>query len=205
MNSHRAAGSLITGCVLFMLLLVGCGSDTETNSDPATETDPVIDIAPVTDATDTSTASTSDAPTAGAVTGAAICQRLTTDSVAADLGVEVTAAVPDDSATPQCAYEYTTDTGATSNLTVAFMRPADVGGRTGVDASDFTLGINRAFAGDDEQEVDAGEAAVRLSGSGIHVGVLRVGDQVYTLIVPVDDAEPTAVETLIGTMATTLG
>ncbi|HYN33923.1 MAG TPA: hypothetical protein VES40_14965 [Ilumatobacteraceae bacterium] len=195
MTSLRTAGDLIVAGVIATLLLVGCGSDSEANSDPATEVDPVAASTPVTDA----------APTAGVVTGAAICQQLTTESVATDLGVEVTAAVPDDSATPQCAYEYTNDTGSTSNLTVAFMRPADVGGRTGVDAYDFTLGINRAFAGDDEQEVDAGDDAVRLSGSGVHVGVLRVGDQVYTLIVPVDDAEPTAVETLIGTMATTLG
>ncbi len=139
------------------------------------------------------------------MTGSEICERLSADMVATDLGVEVTAAVPDDSATPQCAYEYTNATGGTSNLTVAFMRPEDVGGRTGSDAYEFTLGINRAFAGDDEEPVDAGDAAVRLGGSGIQVGIVQVGDQVYTLLVPGDDAEPTAVDTLIASMATTLG
>jgi hypothetical protein len=121
--------------------------------------------------------------------------------VAEALDLEVTDAVTDDSATPQCAYEYTNDTGATSNLTVASMRPADVGGLTGPDAYDVTVDVNRAFAPDDAQAVDAGDEAVRLSGSALHSGVLRIGDQVYTVVVPAVDAEPATIETLLATMA----
>jgi hypothetical protein len=195
---------LLVGAVMSIALGTGCGSDTDTGADA---TDPTAIDVTDTAAAGTTATSAVDAASAGgaATTGSEICERLTADAVAADLDLEVTAAVPDDSTTPQCAYEYASDTGATSNLTVAFMRPEDVAGRTGSDAYEFTLDINRAFAGDDEEVVDAGDEAVRLGGSGIHVGVVRVGDEVYTLLVPADDAEPAAIERLIATMATTLG
>jgi len=139
-------------------------------------------------------------------TGAEICARLTLDSVAADLGLDVVAAEPDDSSTPQCAYNYTNGSGMASNLTVAAMRPEDVGGAIGSDAFDLVLEVNRGMGGDiEEQEIDAGDGAVRLTGPALHVGVLRVGDHVYTLIAPAGDVEVDAIDSLIGTMATALG
>ncbi len=155
---------------------------------------------------------TPDAPTAPsdqteALDAASICERLTIASVAADTGLDVVLATPDDSATPQCAYEYANDTGGVSNLTVASMRSEDVGGATGQDAFDFVVQTNSAAAADDmeTQEVSAGDAAVRLSGSTVHVGVVQVDKRVLTVIIPVDDVGSDAVDRLIGTMATALG
>jgi len=147
-------------------------------------------------------------PAADPLTGTQICERLTVDAVAAVTGLDITRATPDDTATPQCAYEYVNSSGGTSNLTVASMRAEDVGGLSGAAAFDFVLQINRSIAGDtdvDEQEISAGDAATRLSGESMHLGVLQVGNQVLTLIVPADDAKSDAVDGLVATMATALG
>lgn len=193
-------------------IVAGCGSDDA--AEPAGDAD-TADVSSTADDTtvDSSSATSADTPAntsaadASTPTGEEICARLTIDSVAADIGLDVIAAEPDDTATPQCAYDYTNESGATSNLTVAAMRPEDVGGATGSEAFETVVEINRSLAGDDvdEQEIDAGDGAVRLSGPALHLGIVRVGDHVYTLIVPAGDAEIDAVDRLIGTMATTLG
>lgn len=193
-------------------IVAGCGSDDA--AEPAGDTDTAGVSSTADDTTvDSSSATSADTPAntsaadASTPTGEEICARLTIDSVAADIGLDVIAAEPDDTATPQCAYDYTNESGATSNLTVAAMRPEDVGGATGSEAFEMVVEINRSLAGDDvdEQEIDAGDGAVRLSGPALHLGIVRVGDHVYTLIVPAGDAEIDAVDRLIGTMATTLG
>lgn len=170
-------------------VLGGCGSD---------------NAATTPDATTVSSSKPTDQTVA--LDATSICERLTVDSVAADTGLDVVLATPDDSATPQCAYEYTNDTNGVSNLTVASMRSEDVGGLTGRDAFDFVVEINTAIAGADAeiQEVTAGDSAVRLSGSSLHLGVVQVGERVLTVIIPVDDVESDAVDRLIGTMATAL-
>lgn len=141
-----------------------------------------------------------------AISGEEICERLTVASVAADTGLDVVRATPDDEATPQCAYEYTTDTGGVSNLTVASMRSEDVDGLTGSAAFDFVVQINESIAGDgaETHEVSAGDNAIRLSGTSLHLGVVQLGDRVLTLIIPVDDVKSDGVDSLIATMATTL-
>ena len=173
-----------------IIVLSACGSDGDTGGTGGSSEANVA-------ATDTDT---------DVLSGAVICERLSVDSVAADTGLDVTRAVPDDSGTPNCAYEYNNDTGAVSNLTVASMQPADMGGLTGSEAYDFVVGINEAVAGDgaETQEVSAGDAAIRISGSSMQLGVLQVGDQVLTLIIPAVDVGPDAVDRLIATMATTL-
>lgn len=181
--------------------LAACGSDGDSTS--ATETSALSSVL----STDGSTTDDSGATT-DPLTGKQICERLTIASVAADTGLDVTTATPDDSSTPQCAYEFTRSSGGTSNLTVASMRPEDVGGLSGSAAFDYVVKVNKAIAGDtgvDEQEVAAGDAAIRLSGAALHLGVLQVGDQVLTLIVPADDVQTDAVDHLISTMATALG
>jgi hypothetical protein len=184
---------------LSLVMLASCGGSSGSSADPTAPT------APTAPTDGTVVESGQSAPNAPTMTGVEICRQLTVESVASALDLAVTAAVADDSATPQCAYEYTNDTGGTSNLTVASMRPADVGGLTGSEAYDVTVDVNRAFAPNDEQAVDAGDEAVRLSGSALHAGILRIGDQVYTVIVPTVDAEPAAIETLLATMATSFG
>jgi len=186
---------VLSAAIIVLAALSACGSDGDTGGSSGSSEASVT----VTD-TDTDTGT-------GVLSGAVICERLSVDSVAADTGLDVTRAVPDDSATPSCAYEYNNDTGAVSNLTVASMQPADMGGLTGSEAYDFVVGINEAVAGDgaESQEVSAGDAAIRISGSGVQLGVLQVGDQVLTLIIPGADVAPDAVDQLIATMATTLG
>lgn|GEM_PF-2360032 len=184
---------VLTAAIIALVALSACGSDGDAGDTggsseatvAATDTDTDIDV----------------------LSGAVICERLSVDSVAADTGLDVTRAVPDDSGTPQCAYEYNNDTGAVSNLTVASMQPADMGGLTGSEAYDFVVEINETVAGDgaESQEVSAGDAAIRISGSGVQLGVLQVGDQLLTLIIPGADVAPDAVDQLITTMATTLG
>jgi len=183
---------VLTAVTLVVVALSACGSDGDAvnsgdNGEPS-------------EATATATAT-------DVLSGAVICERLSVDSVAADTGLDVTRAVPDDSGTPQCAYEYNNDTGAVSNLTVASMQPRDMGGLTGTEAYDFVVSINEAVAGDgaETQAVSAGDAAIRISGSAVQLGVLQVGDQVLTLIIPGPDVAPDAVDRLIATMATTLG
>lgn len=181
--------------VLAAAALNACGSDDDVGTSSAAET--TATSAAPNEQTDDST---------DALSAEVICERLSIASVAADTGLDIVRATPDDSATPQCAYEYTSDTGDISNLTVASMRPADVGGLTGSDAFDLVVGINESIAGDgaDTQEVSAGDAALRISGASLHLGVVQVGDRVLTLIIPVDDVESDAVDRLIATMATTL-
>jgi len=193
---------VLTAATIALVALSACGSD----GDPGDTGDTGGSSEATVAATDTDTDIDTDTDT-DVLSGAVICERLSVDSVAADTGLDVTRAVPDDSGTPNCAYEYNNDTGAVSNLTVASMQPADMGGLTGSEAYDFVVGINEAVAGDgaETQEVSAGDAAIRISGSGVQLGVLQVGDQVLTLIIPGADVASDSVDQLIATMATTLG
>jgi hypothetical protein len=190
--------------IVTMVAIAGCGSDTGSEPAEVADTSAVSTAGRSADGTATDESSAESSAT---LSGAEICERLNIDSVAADLGLDVVAVEPDDTGTPQCAYDYTNASGMTSNLTVAAMRPEDVGGATGADAFDLVVDVNRGLGGDDTdvQEIDAGDGAVRMTGPALHFGVVRVGDHVYTLIVPAGDAEVDAVDHLIGTMATTLG
>ena len=189
--------------VVLTAVVIGAAALTACGSDDAGDSTPVETTATPSDASDADDTDDATDPLSAEV----ICERLTVASVTADIGLDVTRATPDDSATPQCAYEYTNESGGVSNLTVASMRAEDVGGLTGSDAFDFVVGINESIAGDDAetQDVSAGDAALRISGTSLHVGVVQVSDRVLTLIIPVDDVESDAVDSLIATMATTLG
>jgi hypothetical protein len=142
-----------------------------------------------------------------AMSAEVICERLSINSVASDTGLDVTRTIPDDSATPHCSYEYTNDDGGVSELTVSVMRSEDVDGLTGGDAFDRVVQINTSAAGGkvDTQDVSAGDAAIRISGSSVHVGVLQLGDRVLTVVIPATDVGTDAADRLITTMATTLG
>jgi hypothetical protein len=193
----------LAATVVAATALTACGTDGA--SDPSTNSGPE----PASTAT-----ITPDEPAADgggnqieALDAQTICERLAVNSVSADTGLDVVLATPDDSATPQCAFEYTNDTGGISNLTVASMRSEDVGGLAGSDAFDLVVQVNTDIAGDgaEIQDVSAGDAAVRLSGEFLHVGVVQVGNRVLVVSIPVDDVEPDGVDRLIGTMATALG
>ena len=172
--------------------IAGCGSDDDATSLPGVPA--------------SVTAAETPEGQIDAISGEEICERLTVASVAADTGLDVVRATPDEDATPQCAYEYTDETGGASNLTVASMRSQDVGGLTGSAAFDFVVQVNESVVGQgaETQDVSAGDNAIRLSGTMLHVGVVQLGDRVLTLIIPVDDVNSDGVDSLIATMATTL-
>lgn len=205
--------STLAMCAVLVLATTACGSDSDDDDSTGTVgtvTDISTDATGTTDttgATDTTGggAGTGD-PSAESLTAEQICERLTLESVGAALGIDIGLAEPSDMDTPQCEYSYDAD-GATSNLTVAAMRPADVAGLTGAEAYDYVLSINRNVAGDvdvEEVTLDAGDAATRISGPAVHLGVVQVGDRVLTAIVPADDASGADVDSLISKMATTL-
>ena len=105
-----------------------------------------------------------------------------------------------DADTPQCSYSYG-DEGFASNLTIAWMRPEDVGGRSGGDAFAYVVELNRALGADEEVALDAGDDAVRLTGSTLHLGVIRVGDRVFTVTVPAGDVEREGADALVEVVA----
>jgi hypothetical protein len=198
---------------LVALATVSCGSGSDDSNGTVAAEDSAVTAAPAaddsaaaasppdTDPVDTEPAS----PPADALTGAQICERLDVAVVAAALGVEVTGATPDDASTPQCSYSFVTAAGTPTNATVAFMRPdGDLGGRVGVEAYEYVVSLNRSIAADAEVvELPAGDAATRLSGASLHLGVVRLGDRVVTLIVAAGDAPTSAVDALIATVAAT--
>ena len=184
--------------------LSACGSDSDSDADSGS--------ADTADVAGTEPVSTSDSAVANdaalaALTSEEICERLPFDSVGAALGLDVGLGEPSSMETPQCAYTYDSG-GTTSNVTVASMRPEDVGGLSAGEAYDYVLGINRSIAGEadvEEVELDAGNGAVRISGPALHLGVVQVGDRVLTVIVPAGDAGGPEVDALIAKMSTSLG
>ncbi len=141
------------------------------------------------------------------MSGEVICERLSVASVTSDTGLDITRSSPATTPTPNCSYEYTTDAGGLSTLTVSSMRADDVDALTGTDAFGLVVNDSESVAGApvDTQEVSAGDAAVRISGASMHVGVVQLGERVLMVVIPVDDVETDAVDRLIATMATTLG
>lgn len=214
MTRRRAVAALIVALAVGASACAG-GSDDESASDagvPGTvDSAPTTEAEPADDDTSPTDAAGSAAPgpigDGAGLSAADICERLAAESVTADLGVEIVAAEPQDSATPQCAYLYRTATGGVANATVALMRPDDVGGATGQAAFDAVVAVNESIAGDDadRQELDAGDGALRLSGAALHLGILRLGDHVFTLVVPAADTDADDVDRMIVTMATALG
>ena len=89
------------------------------------------------------------------------------------LAVLGTAATASAESTPQCSYVYSAN-GSTSNITIAYMRPAeDLSGAEGAAGYDYVLQRNRSMApGAQEQPIQAGQRAMRLSGTSLHLGVV---------------------------------
>jgi hypothetical protein len=201
MSGRTARRRLVAALIAVTAFAAACASDGEATPEPV-ETDATIATpsVPSSDAASTAAADTST------LTGEEICARLTRQSVAADLGLDLVTVDAGGAATPQCAYGYQVDGGGLSNVTVAAMRPEDVGGATGTEAFDAVVEINEelAGAGADVQEIAAGTDAVRITGDALHLGVLLVSDHVYTVIVPVGDADADDIDQLLSTMATTL-
>lgn len=197
MSGHAAVrGSALAACAALVFTLGACGSDSDTAVDTS-GSDP---------ATDATVPDDSGGPAVAALTAEEICERLTLQSVGSALGLDIGLAEPSTMDTPQCSYSYDAG-GVASNVTVASMRPEDVGGLGAGAAFDYVVEINRMVAGDvdvEEVTLDAGDAAIRISGPAMHLGVVQVGDRVITVIVSADDASGPDVDSLIAKMSTAL-
>jgi len=126
------------------------------------------------------------APALGPLTAQEICDRLSTATVAEILGFDppaVIRATASGSTTPQCTYAYPHGPGDFT-ITVAYMRPdADLAGNRGAAGFDYVVRINRSMAPDaHEQPVQAGQRALRLSGSNLHLGIVLTSGRVLTVI-----------------------
>ena len=135
------------------------------------------------------------------ISGEDICARLPGADLGVTLGLTIDEAVAYDTATPQCTYSHTSGTGSTSSVTVASLRAdGDLGGRSGDEAFDYVVDINRGLAGGtdfEEVELDAGDRAVRFSGEALHLGIVFAGGHLFTVIVPVGDADAGRVDDLL--------
>jgi len=206
-TAHRRTRSMLVVGAALVATLGACGSDSDSGADTGADvTTEAADVA-ATEPVDSSGEAIDNDAALAALTAEEICERLPFDSVGAALGLDVGLGEPSAMETPQCAYTYDSG-GTTSNVTVASMRPEDVGGRSAGEAYDYVLEINRGIAGDadvEEAQLDAGNGAVRISGPALHLGVVQVGDRVLTVIVPAGDASGPEVDALITKMSTSLG
>ena len=198
-------GRQVTIGVLLALLLgagaVACSSD---SSDEASDSTPVTAAADAGDATTDDAADdegdSGDGASEEALTSEDICGMLTAEAVAEASGLTVTEAVPSESSTPQCAYQYTSENGPDSNLTVAASRYTSSDAQSIEQAFDGAVEINISTAGGTDVEtidIDAGDEAVILSGVALDLGVLRVGNVLASLIVPPDAITPDQAESLM--------
>jgi hypothetical protein len=138
------------------------------------------------------------------VTGRDVCATLPPPAASRALGVEVDAAAPGDGATPQCTYSYVNADGNDSTFTLAAMRPADIGGRTGLEAFDYMVELSRGLAGPvslDQEDLAVGDKAVRITGGDVHTGVVAAGGLLLTVTVPERDADAGQVDAAIAAVA----
>jgi hypothetical protein len=212
---RRTASRLGIGLlVVASVLTAGCSSDGDGDG-TTTSTTIASDgsTAPTADSTTTSTDGSTEPVDGGdgslaALTAAEICASITVDAVAEATGLDVTGSEPADQSTPQCSYAYTNPSGATSNLTVASMRPEDVGDRSVSEAYEYVVDLNRSLTSGAELEEatpDAGDQAVRLSGASLHLGIVAVDDLVLTILVPAGDVEGQAADALVVAVADAVG
>jgi hypothetical protein len=213
MNDGTTPGrtrTILFGGVALVAALAACGSDSESGdsgADVAPSGSAAVVPADTLATSDSDTVTIADDTALMALTAEEICERLPFDSVGAALGLDVGLGEPSAMDTPQCSYTYGSE-DTTANVTVASMRPEDVGGRSAREAYGYVVEINRSIAGVtdvEEVELDAGNGAVRISGPALHLGVVQVGDRVLTVVVPAGDASGPEVDSLIAKMSTSLG
>ena len=186
-----------------LLLGAGCGDDSDDTGSNPTPSESVDDAGSNDDG-----ASLGDREIT-ALTDQEICDGLSGAEVGAALGLDVTETAVGGSSTAQCVYNYESESGVTSNVSVASLASdIDLSGRTGDEAFDYVVGLNRGLAGGtdfDEVEPDAGDRAVRFSGEALHLGVLAVDGHILTVLVPAEDTDGDAVDDLLVAMADRFG
>lgn len=189
-NIIKTAGITVT------FLLAACGSETDVEGNAI--------------ASDTAAGSSASADL-GPLTATEICERLDGASVGTIIGVEIRNAQPSASLTPQCSYPFTSSTGSTFNITIAYLRPdGDLMGRAGAVGYDYMATMQRSnmrvHPNASESAVQAGERAVRFTGiNRMHYGLLLVGGRIMTVTTFADTVQPEAVDQLLVEMASKFG
>lgn len=168
-------------------LLAACGDDEKSGNDDVANSE-VADTTADTDAIDPGDAI--DPATVKVYTSAEVCALVSQEAASATLGVEVTEVEVSDMSTPQCWYQFTTEDGTRTNLTLAVQRPIeDLGGAAGKAGFEVTTSL---VIFDTPYEPLAGlgdEAAVSASANLTIIAVLA-NNQVFTIAssAPIDIA-----------------
>lgn len=179
----RISATMFMPAALLAATLVGCsggGGNTQGgNNGQAAGNTPEAAAAPAASAAPAVPAG----PALGPLTAQEICDRLDAAAVGAAIGQTVTDARASAEATPQCSYSYSAG-GSSYNVTIAYMRPAeDLAGSEGAAGFDYVAQRNRAMApGAQEQAIQAGQRAMRLSGTSLHLGVVLTAGRVVTVL-----------------------
>jgi len=119
------------------------------------------------------------------LTSEQICTLVSAARVGAAVGRNDVTSEPGQSPTPQCSYTVPGETPA--EATVAALRAeGDLAGRVGAEAYDYVVDTNLAIAkGQDvaQRPLDVGDEGVVLSGANVHMGVVRFGSRIVTVLV----------------------
>ncbi|MEQ1874219.1 MAG: hypothetical protein ABL953_10875 [Ilumatobacteraceae bacterium] len=168
-------------------LAVACGGDDAKSNDTTGTTDVANSTA---DTTSDGPGDVVDPSTVKVYTSAEVCALVSQDIASTTLGVDISEVEVSEMSTPQCSYNFTTDDGTFTNLTLAVQRPIeDLGGAAGKAGYEFTISF---VLFDTPYEPIAGlgdEAAASASESFTQIAVLA-GDQVFTIATtaPIDIA-----------------
>lgn len=170
----------------FVVFAAACGGDTTpgtTTPGPASLTATTTASAPTPTATPDRRTPTPTPTAPPDLTSAQVCDLVPATNVAAALGVPSVEQEAVATSTPQCSYTFPS-VGTTNNVVLAVMRDADVGGRTGSDAFEYAVSINRALAGGgaDEREVpNLGDQAVFMAGDSVRLLIVQAGLRIITV------------------------
>lgn len=176
--SRRALAALILA-VAMALTACGDGDAGGDAAEPAATTTPV--------------APTEDSPAPPDLSGQDVCDALPGDDVGRAIGTEVTEAESPSVGTPQCSYSFDEDDTVSSVVVAAQRSDDDLGGRSGQDALDYSVELNRMIAGPDtmfeEVTLDGADAAVAIEGEAVSGVLVLVGGRVITVFSTALDLE----------------
>ncbi len=204
MHIPNPRGTLAAAVIALALVVTACGGDD--SSDKASTDTEQTTVPPA------STEPTKPGdPDTSVPTAEEICTKVSADVVSSSLGIEVTGAVPTDplaDVVPTCTYSYTGAKGKAGVVTVAALRPLDMGGRTGTEGYKSLVGsIETFFEGQDFETtpVEAGRQSVRFTGADAHATFSDTGRHVLQIVVPKADADPDEADALLAAVIGALG